>query len=119
MRITEDSVLWLCGVEDEGGHRRRNSAVVEAGKSLNAGSSFAVADWDSIAPCARLDHRARPLWIALSESRQPRHRVVQAALLLGTLTAAGRVSHWEMPSISVDSFLLLFGQALIVGQGAR
>jgi hypothetical protein len=59
------------------------------------------------------------LSLALSESHQPRDSVVQAALLLGTLTAAARVGHWEMPSISADSFLLLFGQALILGQGAR
>ena len=68
---------------------------------------------------ARLGNQAHRLSLALSESHQPRHSVVHAALLLGTLTAVGRVSHWEMPCMSVDSFLLLFGQALILSQGPR
>ena len=46
-------------------------------------------------------------------------RAAVSSKLLGNLKAADRVSRWEMPSISADSFLLLFGQALILGQGAR
>ena len=52
-------------------------------------------------------------------SRRAVSRATVSSRLPGTLTAAGRVSRWEMPSISAHSFLLLFGQALILGQGAR